>query len=329
MKATAKANANIALTKYWGKRNDELILPQNSNVSVTLEGLEAITTIEFSDKYTKDIFLLNSEEQSGEELERVVQILDYLRKKTDKKLHAKVSSENSFPTAAGFASSAAGAAALALSASKAIGLSLEEKELSILARMNSGSGTRSVSGGFVQWLKGSKEDGSDSYGKQIADEKHWPEFRILACITTKKAKKIKSRAGMKQSVQNCPFYPTWRETADKDAEKMKELILKKDFTAIGQLAEHNALKMHAVAMSTTPAIIYWNEKTVQLIHDIMDWREQGLECYFTIDGGPQVKIICLQKDVAEITRRVKEEGIEEVLECKPGSGAKLVDKHLF
>lgn len=329
MKATAKANANIALTKYWGKRNDELILPQNSNVSVTLEGLEAVTTVEFSEKYSKDIFLLNNEEQSGEELERVVQILDYLRKKTNRNLHAKVASENSFPTAAGFASSAAGAAALALASSKAIGLNLEEKELSILARMNSGSGTRSVSGGFVQWLRGSKEDGSDSYGKQIATENHWPEFRILACITTKKAKKIKSRAGMKQSVQNCPYYPIWKETADKDAEKMKELILKKDFSSLGQLAEHNALKMHAVMMATTPAIIYWNEKTVELIHTIAEWREQGIECYFTIDGGPQIKIICLQKDVKEITKKVKETGIEEVLECKPGQGAKLLDKHLF
>jgi diphosphomevalonate decarboxylase len=252
-----------------------------------------------------------------------------LRKRTGSKLHAKVMSTNNFPTAAGFASSAAGAAALALAASKAAGLNLGEKELSILARQNSGSGTRSVAGGFVQWLRGDKEDGSDSYGMQIADEKHWPEFRILACITTKQAKKIKSRAGMKQSIANCPYYPAWRETANKDAEEMKKLILKKDFTAVGQLAEHNCLKMHAVMMATTPAIIYWNEKTVQLMHAIMEWREQGLECYFTIDGGPQIKIICLQKDVAEITQKVKEQGIDEVLECWPGEGVRSSDKHLF
>ncbi|MBI5332123.1 MAG: diphosphomevalonate decarboxylase [Candidatus Aenigmarchaeota archaeon] len=329
MKSTAIANANIALTKYWGKREDKLILPHQSSVSVTLHGLTATTTVEFDKKYSQDVFLLNGQEQSGEELERVVDILNILRQRAGSALHTKVMSTNNFPTVAGFASSAAGAAALALAASKAIGLSLDEIELSILARQNSGSGTRSVSGGFVQWLRGEKNDGSDSYGIQLANEKHWPEFRILACITTRQAKKIKSRAGMKQSVANCPYYSAWKESANKDSDEMKKLILKKDFTALGQLAEHNCLKMHAVMMATTPSIIYWNEKTVQLMHAIIEWREQGLECYFTMDGGPQVKIICLAKDVAEIIKRVKEQGIDEVLECRPGEGVRSTDNHLF
>lgn len=329
MKATAVANANIALVKYWGKRNDELILPQNSSVSVTLDGLTATTTVEFDAKNDKDVFILDGKEQSGEELERVVAILNILRKKAGIKDFARVASENNFHTAAGFASSAAGGAALALAASKAAGLSLDERELSILARINSGSASRSIAGGFVEWQKGKKNDGSDSYGIQIARKEHWPEFRILACVLSTEKKKIKSRAGMKQSVANCPFYPAWRETAEQDAKKMRELIKKKDFRAVGTLAEHNCLKMHAVMMTTSPAIIYWNEKTVELIHAIMNWRDEGLESYFTIDAGPQIKIICLAKDVAEIARRVKALGVDTVMECRPGDGARLIDKHLF
>lgn len=329
MKATAVANANIALVKYWGKRNDELILPQNSNVSVTLGGLTATTTAEFDKRYGKDSFVLDGKEQSGEELERVVAILDILRKKVGIKDFAKVASENNFPTAAGFASSAAGGAALALAASKAAGLNLGERELSILARINSGSASRSIAGGFVEWAKGNKEDGSDSYGMQIASKEHWPEFRILACVLSTEKKKIKSRAGMKQSVSNCPFYNAWRETAEQDAQKMKGFIIKKNFTEVGKLAEHNCLKMHAVMLTTTPPIIYWNEKTIELMHAIQAWRDEGLESYFTIDAGPQIKIVCLSKDVSEITRRVKELGVDHVMECRPGEGAHLVDEHLF
>jgi diphosphomevalonate decarboxylase len=329
MKASAVANANIALVKYWGKRNDALILPQNSNVSVTLDGLTATTTVEFDAKYGKDIFILDGKEQSGEELERVVAILNILRKKAGINYSAKVASENNFPTAAGFASSAAGGAALALAASKAAGLSLDEKELSILARINSGSASRSIAGGFVEWAKGKKDDGSDSYGVQIAGKEHWPEFRILACVLSTEKKKIKSRAGMKQSVANSPFYSAWRDTAEQDTQKMKELIKKKNFTEVGKLAEHNCLKMHATMMTTTPAIIYWNEKTVELMHAIMNWRDEGLELYFTIDAGPQIKIICLAKNVAEITKRVKALGVDQVMECKPGDNAKLINKHLF
>jgi len=329
MKASAVANANIALTKYWGKRQEELILPQNSNLSVTLDGLTATTTVEFGNSYDRDIFILGGKEQSGEELDRVVTILNIIRKRTGMKLNAKVVSENNFPTAAGFASSAAGASALALAVSKAAGLNLDEKELSILARINSGSGTRSISGGFVQWIKGIKEDGSDSYGIQIAPKEHWPEFRILACILSTEAKKIKSRAGMKQSVANCPFYDIWKKTADEDTEKMKKFVHEKNFTELGRLAEHNCLKMHAVMQTTTPAIIYWNEKTIELMHAIMQWRDEGLECYFTMDAGPQVKIICLAKDVPEIEKRARAISVDKILECRLGDGARLMDKHLF
>ena len=135
MKATAIANANIALIKYWGKRDEQIILPQNSSISVTLGGLTATTTVEFDEKYTEDSFTLGGKEQTEKELTRVVKILDIIREKAEIEHHAKVVSENNFPTAAGLASSAAGGAALAFAASKAAGLDRSKKEISIISRI--------------------------------------------------------------------------------------------------------------------------------------------------------------------------------------------------
>ncbi|MBR9682779.1 MAG: diphosphomevalonate decarboxylase [Candidatus Aenigmarchaeota archaeon] len=330
MKFTAIANANIALVKYWGKRNKELILPQNSSISVTLDGLNAVTTVEFDDKYDKDIFILNGKEQTENELERVISTLNIVRDLANIQTKAKVSSNNNFPTAAGLASSAAGGAAIALAATKAAGLDFSKEKLSIIARRNSGSASRSVEGGFVEWLKGEKEDGSDSFGKQIAIEDHWPEFRIIATILTTKEKKIKSRVGMAKTVENCPYYKCWLASIDEDLDKVRKGILEKDFTTVGQIAEQNAIKLHALMFTTKPAIIYWLPETLKMVHLIPEWREQGLECYFTIDGGPQVKIICLEKDVEEIKKRLSDiNEIKEIHVSKPGSAAKTIEEHLF
>ena len=330
MKATAIANANIALVKYWGKRNKELILPQNSNISMTLDGLNTITTVEFNEKYDEDIFILNGKKITGENLKRIINTLDIVREIAGVELKAKVVSKNNFPTESGLASSSAGGAALALAATKALDLNLDSKELSIIARRNSGSATRSILGGFVEWIRGEKEDGSDSYTKQIVPEDYWQEFRMIVTILTSKKKKIKSRAGMAQTVDTCPYYKCWLETINDDLEKVRKGILKKDFTLVGKTAEQNCLKMHALMITTKPAIIYWEPITLNIIHSILNWREEGLECYFTIDAGPHVKIMCMEKDVKEIQKRLsKIKGILETRTCKPGEGVKLINKHLF
>ncbi|MDO8626961.1 MAG: diphosphomevalonate decarboxylase, partial [Candidatus Diapherotrites archaeon] len=155
-KITAIANSNIALTKYWGKRNSELILPHNSSTSVTLSGMETTTTIEFSKDYKKDVLILNEKEfsQGSEEFDELTNFMNVLRAKANSSEKAKIVSNNNFPTAAGFASSASGYAALAVAGAKAAGLNLDTKELSILARRGSGSATRSILGGFNEWTKG-------------------------------------------------------------------------------------------------------------------------------------------------------------------------------
>jgi diphosphomevalonate decarboxylase len=331
MKVTVKANSNIALTKYWGKKNDELKTPYNSNVSVTLEGLETTTTVEFDKKYNKDIFVLDEKEfvEGTSEYEEVQEQLNLIRKKAGVKEKAKVVSKNDFPTAAGFASSASGLAALTFASAKAAGLDLSVKELSKIARMGSGSASRSLINGFAIWYKGEQEDGEDSFAEQIVPKEHWPEFRILACVISKKQKKIKSRAGMKQSVKTSPIFETWHTQADKDALEMLELVKEKKFKELGELAQRNCILMHSCAMTTNPPIMYWQAGTMEVIHKVLEMQNNGEEIYFTIDGGPQVKIICLEKDVEKIKKEVEVIGVDKIYECKPGSGPRIVKEDLF
>lgn len=332
MKVSAIANANLALVKYWGKRDIELVLPNNSSISLTLDGLSTITTVEFSNKYKKDIFILDgSQVNQGEELEKAISHLNLIRSMVGINEHAKVASRNNFPTAAGLASSASGFTALSLAAAKAGGKDLNSKELSIISRRSgSGSAARSCSGGFMELMKGERKDGSDSYAVQIAPPEHWPEFRIIATIVSRKKKKVSSTVGMDQTVKSSPMYKAWLDTVDEDLKNMKEGILNKDFGMVGSTAETNCLKMHATMSTTLPALIYWIPATLEVMHSVMSWREKGLGCYFTIDAGPQVKVICLKKDVPELKQRLQSlNGVEDVIVCKPGNGARLTDKHLF
>lgn len=329
MKATAIANANIALVKYWGKRNKKLILPYNSSISMTCDGLFTTTTVEFSDLYDKNIIIINDEELKKDEKD-ILGHIEKIRKMAGIKERAKVVSQSNFPVAAGLASSASGLAALILAGVKAVGLNLDQKELSILTRQGSGSACRSIFGGFVEWFRGEKEDGSDSYARQIVDKNYWPEFRMITTIVAETKKKVGSRAGMAQTVETCPYYSGWLETISQDLDIVRKGILEKDFTAVGSKAEHNCLKMHALMMTTKPAIIYWMPATIEIIQNVIRWREEGLECYFTIDAGPNVKVICLQKNENEINKRLLElKGVKKTIICRPGDEAKIINQHSF
>ncbi len=334
MKASAIANANIALVKYWGKRNKELMLPQTGSVSMTTDGLQSHTTVEFDLKYPEDILVVNGKEynKGDEEYDDYVgKFLSVVREITGNQTRCKIVSNNNFPTAAGLASSAAGFAALATAVNEALGMGLDKEQLSMLARRGSGSATRSIHSGFVEWHKGEEDDGSDCMAKQLFTPEHWPEFRMVIAVTTKNDKKIKSRAGMAKTVENCPYYSVWRdEIVPRDIVTIKKAIAERDFRTLGETAELNCLKMHATAMTTNPPIIYWNAGTIDIMHAVMDWRDEGMQCYFTIDGGPQVKILCLEKDALEIANRVKQfPNVEDIIITKPGKGAMVTDEHIF
>lgn len=320
MQATAKANTNIALIKYWGKRDEALFLPMNSSMSITLDGFYTITTVEFSRKLSNDIFLLNNNPASDIESNKVFRFLDHIRKLAGTNLHARVSSENKVPTAAGFASSASGFAALAAATAKALHLELDNEELSILARQGSGSACRSIYGGFVEWQKGERADGKDSYAKQFLSEQAF-NISILSVMVSSKQKRISSREGMKLTVETSPFYAGWLNTVEKDLEKAKKAIRSRDFESLGMVVEANALKMHATMLGAKPPILYWQSGTMEVMHHIQNLRLSGIPVFFTIDAGPNVKVLCLPEDEKQVYESLLNlPAVQSIISCHLGSG---------
>ncbi|WP_040213972.1 diphosphomevalonate decarboxylase [Clostridium polynesiense] len=320
MKATAKANTNIALIKYWGKRDEKLFLPMNSSISITLDRFFTVTTVEFNERFSKDTFLLNGSEAGEKESKKVFNFLSKIKELAGIDLNAMITSENKVPIAAGLASSASGFAALAGAAAKALNLQLNDKELSILARQGSGSACRSVYGGYVEWQKGEKSDGKDSAANQLLPEKEW-DISILSVLVASKEKKVSSREGMKRTVLTSPFYQGWLNTVEKDLETAKKAISIKDFKVLGEVVEENALKMHATMLGAKPPIIYWESGTLAVIEKVQRLRLSGIQVYFTIDAGPNVKVLCLPEDEKMVYKALlSTPGVLEVITCKPGSG---------
>jgi diphosphomevalonate decarboxylase len=299
MKATAIAHANIALVKYWGKRDIALNLPAVGSISMTLRDLYTETTVEFNTSYTSDELFLNKKPAAGEQLHRVSQTLDIIRAKTKIDQKARVTSTNNFPTAAGLASSASGFAALTKAACAATNLDISSKKMSIIARQGSGSAARSLNGGFVEMKKGNKPDGSEDYAVQLFDEHHW-QLDMLIAITSTKKKDVSSTEGMEETARTSPYYNNWITSSENDLALMRKAIADKNFTTLGEIAEHSCFKMHGLMMSARPAIIYWNASTLTIIKQIQTLRSRGIPAYVTIDAGPQVKIICQPEFSAQI-----------------------------
>lgn len=325
MKACAKANTNIALIKYWGKRDEKLFLPTNSSLSITLDKFYTTTTVEFNSAYNEDIIYINDKMGNTADINKVGRFLDKVRKLADVNYYAKVDSYNTVPTAAGFASSASAFAALAASATRALNLNLTVDKLSILARQGSGSACRSVFGGFVEWNMGIEADGSDSYGRQILGEKEW-DLTILSAVVTTGRKKVSSRDGMKVTVETSPFYKGWLESAASEIEEAKRAISERDFTSLGQVMERNALKMHATMLGANPPILYWESGTIDIIRCIEELRTSGIPAYFTIDAGPNVKVLCLPSNEEVIKKALMElPSVSEVHTCHPGAGISYLE----
>ncbi|WP_010099568.1 diphosphomevalonate decarboxylase [Ornithinibacillus scapharcae] len=320
MKATAKAHTNIALIKYWGKRNEALILPTNNSLSITLDGFYTTTSVEFKEDLSKDAFYLNDCLIEGEQSNRVIKFLDLVRDLAGKELFAEVNSTNVVPTAAGFASSASGFAALAGASTKALGLELSETELSRLTRQGSGSACRSIFGGFAEWQKGQKEDGSDSYAVPIATESHW-DIRVAAVVLSSKMKKVSSRSGMRRTVETSPFFRGWVDSIPADLTAIKEGIRDKDFEKVGQIAEANCLKMHATTLGANPPFTYWLDTTMSVMQTVQELRAKGIPAYFTIDAGPNVKVLYLPEHEDMVQNTLSNvPGVSEVKLSKVGKG---------
>lgn len=321
MRAAAKAHTNIALIKYWGKRNESLILPTNNSLSVTLDGLYTKTAVTFKPSLTEDLFYLNEEPISGKAYEQVTRYLDKLRFMAGKPgLYAEITSINEVPTAAGFASSASGFAALAAAAQKALGLDLSNQELSKITRQGSGSACRSIYGGFVEWEKGDLEDGSDSYAVPVTPQNHW-DIRIAAVVLSAQEKDVSSRVGMKRTVDTSVFYDGWLDSLPADLAEIKQGIMAKDFEKVGAIAEANCLKMHATTLGANPPFTYWTDATMAAMQTVQQLRKEGVPAYFTIDAGPNVKVLYLPENEQTVLKRLRaSRDVTEVIASKVGGG---------
>lgn len=313
--ATATAHANIALVKYWGKRESEQNLPAVGSVSLTLDALKTETSLRFDASLQKDVFKLNDDRIKGKPLARVSNFLDIAC--GIKRSKALIESKNNFAASSGLASSASGFAALAVAADETTGRKRNKKELSQLARQGSGSAARSVYGGFAEMTCGKDDD----YAVGLFDENYW-DVRMLVAVTSTEEKKVGSTEGMNRTAKTSPFYQSWLERQPQDIDNMREAIERKDFEKVGELAERSCFKMHGLAMSAKPPILYWNDTTVNVINIIQKMRRGGTPAYVTVDAGPQVKILC-QPDVMNEIEQVLQtiEGVREVIACKPGPGA--------
>jgi diphosphomevalonate decarboxylase len=295
LKAEAKAFAptNIALCKYWGKRDKELNLPNNSSLSISLGSLGTTTEVYVSEKPYDEIFLndqcVNAESSF---MARVVEFVDLFRPSPSISLTIKT--YNAVPTASGLASSASGFAALTLALNDLFGYQLSSRELSTIARLGSGSATRSIYDGFSVWNKGIREDGMDSYATPL--KASWSEFCLGILTISKEKKPLSSRKAMNQTIATSALYKKWPLQAEKDLDTMISAIERQDFKILGETAEQNSFSMHATMMSAFPPIIYMKPETLSTISWVYQLRRDGIEVYITMDAGPNIKLIFLEKD---------------------------------
>jgi diphosphomevalonate decarboxylase len=326
--ATATAHPNIALVKYWGKRDERLILPHQSSLSVTLGPLAVTTQVTFEGRSGLDRVTINGRVAQGSERSRVVELLKLVRQAAGgsgrRQLgRATVVSRGDFPASAGLASSAAAFAALAVAARAAAGLERDTREESILARQGSGSACRSIEGGFVRWNRGRRADGRDSYAEQRFDEDHWPELRLLVGLVSREEKEVKSRDGMRTTVETSPYYPAWALDAEREVKALERHLARRDLEAVGALAERNAWRMHATALGAEPPLCYLKPQTLAVIEACRVARGQGLGVWFTLDAGPNPVLLTLARDEAKVTKLIRSLGAATVVRCAPGGGAQL------
>ena len=293
----ARAHTNIALIKYWGKRDKQLFLPMNSSLSLTLDAFYTDTKVIFDSDLTADEFYLNGILQDSKEILKISRFLDLFCEYIGERTFARVDSLNFVPTAAGLASSASAFAALTLATATALGLNLSREELSTLARRGSGSSTRSLFGGFVEWDMGTGS--ADSMAHPI-DDADWDIGMIVLAVNTGQ-KKIASREGMDHTVATSPFYQAWVDTAKEDLQAIKQAIADRDFEQVGQITEHNGMKMHATTLSANPPFTYWSADSLLAQEAVRQVREEsGLSAYMTMDAGPNVKVLCRASQMAEL-----------------------------
>lgn len=322
-KATSISCANIAFIKYWGNRDHKLRLPVTSSISMNLDGLHTRTTVTFDSSHSADVIVLGGDVQSPEASKRVSEHLDRVRSLAGIKTFARVDSQNNFPTGTGIASSASGLAALTVAACAAAGLQLAERDLSILARQGSGSASRSIPTGFVEWQMGTTVDGSDSFAYSIAAPEHWALADCIAIVSH--AHKEVGSTGGHALAPTSPLQQARIDDTPRRIRAVREALLARDFSQFARAVEEDSTIMHAIMMTSRPPLYYWLPPTLAILETVRKWRADGLPACTTIDAGPNVHVITLAEYKDEVASRLKTiPGVQTVLTATPGGPTVLI-----
>jgi len=316
MRAIARAQPNIALIKYWGKRDTDRNLPAVGSISITLAELYTTMCVEYDDALLEDALIVNGHADSGM-LPRIQQCLDTVLGENRRPVH--VTSQCNFPIAAGLASSASAFAALTVAAGALAEQERSDDELASLAGRASGSAARSLYGGFVEL----ENCGQEISVSSLRTATEWP-LQVVVAITATGPKSTGSTEAMEVSRKTSPFFERWVEQQPQDLTAAREAIAAQDFAALATVAEHNCLKMHSVMWGSRPPMIYWNSVTLACMQTIRDLQDDGIPVFFTIDAGPQVKAVCTPEVASQVHKALaKTTGVEAVMLSSLGEGAAL------
>ena len=328
---TAVGTPNIALVKYWGRRDASLNLPANSSFSLTLdENLHTTTSVLFSDKLDEDLLYVNGVKQDLHDPENeksafTGKVIELMRAAARSKSRALIVSKNSFPQSAGFASSASGGAALVVAAAKALGLEADRKQLSIIARQISGSACRSVCGGFVVWRRGEKSDGTDSYAESVAPSSHWPDIvDVIATISPTK-KKVSSSEGHRITPETSELYRVRPEIAEGHVKRLISAVMQRDFRTLAEVTMKDSNSMHAVMLDSFPPITYLNDLShdvIYAVHELNSSEGEPIAAY-TFDAGPNAHVITLKKNKERVVDLLKRIVGENIIVAGLGGGPRV------
>ena len=322
LSATARAYSNIAFIKYWGNLDDALRLPANGSLSMNLLGLHTTTNVRWLASPGDDSLTINDKPAQPNALRRASAHLDVIRERLDLAHRAEIRSTNNFPMGAGIASSASAFAALTLAAVEAAGTQLSQRELSALARRGSGSASRSIPPGFVEWYAGHTHE--SSYAESIAGPDHWDLVDIIALVS-REHKRVDSTAGHATAASSM-LQPARLGSAEGRLRRAKAAILRRDFERLAAVVEEDSNLMHAIMMTSKPALFYWQPTSLEIMLAVRQWRERdGLQVCYTLDAGPNVHCICARADAQSVLTRLKAfDGVKDALYSEAGPAAHLV-----
>ena len=305
-----KSYANIAIVKYWGKKDAKKMIPATSSISLTLNDMFTETEMEFisdedikisvekemkngdyKDKFSDmtDLFYLNGELQDSVHTEKISKVVDLFRENRSQKV--KISTTNNMPTAAGLSSSSSGLSAVIKACNELFGKNYTQSELAQISKFGSGSSSRSFFGPIAAWDKDTGE---------ICEVKTDLKLAMIVLVLNENKKKISSRNGMEFCAKTSTYFDEWVKQSEIDFINMKKYLAENDFEKVGTLTEENALRMHKTTETANPSFSYFNEKTYEAMDFVKNLRNNGGKCYFTMDAGPNVKVLCLEEDLEKL-----------------------------